>query len=395
MLYEEKMKDEIISKYTIPQKPGKDGYYRVWVADETKATGRRQITARNLDALKDKLYAFEKGCLNSGRKTFKDVFEINQKLKLEFVKRRSDIESTKSTIKRNQADFKRFIQGTRLENMFIDEISKKDLENVLLLNCKRYEMIRSSFNALRTVLSSTMKFAYQEELIDNNPYDRLDFKRYERLYDDGATTSERVFDDIQTKKILKALEHIHETRPQQMTAWTVHLEMLVNFRPGEAPVLLWEDIHDNFFGVCKEQIKTVDGEHLSVDHTKTRYNRRVPLTPKVKELLERIKAVQDVYFPDTEFLFPNATGDGCVKKKAVYDVFRRVCKKCGIELDTTARKGTSAFRKACSTKVQTATNPDFESKIFGHSPEVARKHYLADDGIDMNEAVRILDALGF
>ena len=395
ILYEQAMKNEIISKYTIPSKPSKDGYFRVWVADSTKKTGRRQITAKTLEELENKLYAIEKGRYGSARKTFKECFYILQESKMQYIKKQADIESTKSTIKRNKADFRRFIEGTALENMYVDEVTKKDLEANILFNCQRYDLIKSSFNAMKTILSSTMRFAFTEEWIESNPYERLDFRQYKRLYDDGADTIDRMFDDIQIQKILRELEKIHSEHPAQMTAWCAHLEMLVGFRPGEAPPLLWEDIHGNYFKVCKEQIKTVSGAHMGVNHTKTRYNRRMPLTPRGKALLERIKAVQSVYFPDTPFLFPNTDGTDCVKKNAVYKVLQRICDRCEISLSTNARKGTSAFRKRQSTMLQKATSAELESRINGHSPDVAKRHYLGDDGVNMEEAVRVLDALGY
>lgn len=394
-MYELKMKEEAIAKYTIPDKPCSDGYYHVRLIDKNGRRSNKQVTARDIPELKEKLYKYEKGIDGSARRTFKEVFELLQESNLECVKNPLDLESKKSTADRNRKDFRRFISGTDLENMYVDDITKKDLDRLIIMNCKRYDLIKSAFNAMRCVLSSTMRFAFEEEMIETNPYMRLRFKKYDQLYFDGADTVDRMFNDIQIQKIKDELEKIHEKRPYQMTAWAVHLELLVNFRPGEAPLLLWEDIHENYFGVCKEQIKTVSGAHLGVNHTKTRYNRRVPLTPRVQKLLDRIKAFQSVYYPNTPYLFPNVDGTDCVKKKAVYDCLHRICERCGIQLSSQARKGSSAFRKAGSSKVQTATNPDFESKIFGHSPEVARKHYLADDGLDMDEAVKILDALGF
>ena len=152
----------------------------------------------------------------------------------------------------------------------------------------------------------------------------------------------------------------------------------------------WKDQHER----RSKKYLNSSGAHISVNHTKTRYNRRVPLTPRVRAFLDRIKAVQSVYYPDTPFLFPNEEGTDCIKKNAAYKVLNRICSNCGIKLDTTAKKGTSAFRKTYSSKTYYAGGAEFESIVQGHSPDVAKKHYLDNDGLDMDEAVKILDAIG-
>ena len=64
---------------------------------------------------KKNIYIYEKGLEGSARKTFKEVFELLQEENLLCVKSASDLESKKSTVKRNRADFRRFITGTSLE----------------------------------------------------------------------------------------------------------------------------------------------------------------------------------------------------------------------------------------------------------------------------------------
>ena len=51
-------KKELLKKYSIPAKPGSDGYYRIYVKDATKKTGRRQLFAKSRNEREDKLYAF-------------------------------------------------------------------------------------------------------------------------------------------------------------------------------------------------------------------------------------------------------------------------------------------------------------------------------------------------
>ena len=70
ILYAMKEKEELLSKYTFPEHAGGDGYYRIYVKDATKKSGRKQLFAKTLDELQDKVYKYEKGVLGNGRKTF-------------------------------------------------------------------------------------------------------------------------------------------------------------------------------------------------------------------------------------------------------------------------------------------------------------------------------------
>ncbi|MCI9418252.1 MAG: hypothetical protein HFI82_12775, partial [Eubacterium sp.] len=133
-------KEELLKKYTLPKKTGKDGYYRVNVSNPTKKSGRTTISAKSIEDLKDKLYKYEKGMEGTARKTFGDVFEIVQKEKTKYIKDREKLISVRNTIGRNASEYRRFFSGTEFEKKFIDEITKKDIENVVYMNLSRYDL---------------------------------------------------------------------------------------------------------------------------------------------------------------------------------------------------------------------------------------------------------------
>ena len=60
-LYMNLEKQEILSKYSFPSKPSKDGYYRIYVPDASKKAGRSQLFAKSIADLEEKVYSFEKG----------------------------------------------------------------------------------------------------------------------------------------------------------------------------------------------------------------------------------------------------------------------------------------------------------------------------------------------
>ena len=82
-LYEKAMKEEILSKYSFPTKPSSDGYFHIYVKDETKKSGRRQLKDKDLDKLRKKVYEYETTYILSKRLTFKDVFKLCSKEMME------------------------------------------------------------------------------------------------------------------------------------------------------------------------------------------------------------------------------------------------------------------------------------------------------------------------
>ena len=174
-LYIKMEKEQILSSYTFPAKPSSDGYFHVYVST---ADGRKQIKARNLEKLKEKVYEYEKGINGATRKTFKDAFENVQQEKLVYVKDVEKLVSVNNTICTARSNYKRFFDGTEFETMFIDEISKADIEKLCFDILKKQELKKKAFMNLRNILSSVFKLAYEQYWILDNPYSRINFKKY-------------------------------------------------------------------------------------------------------------------------------------------------------------------------------------------------------------------------
>jgi len=148
-------------------------------------------------------------------------------------------------------------------------------------------------------------------------------------------------------------------------------------------------LHNNRLTVKKYKDKK---EHcVIVNHTKTGKNRIFPRSTTLNSFLERLFTVLDQYYPDSEYLFPANTDTGVISNKTVYNYYRRVCKKLGINLSRDEIKGTHSFRRNAITDVVNATggNLILASALFGNSPEVAKKNYYT--GINRQEALQALN----
>jgi len=397
-LYMLKEKEFALSKYTFPTNIGKDGYYRIWVADTSKKAGRKQLTAKTIEELKDKVYQFEKGYYGSARKTFRDVFFIVQEQKIKYIKNPEKLLSAQNTIGRNKTEYKRFFQDTEFEKMFIDEISKRDVEEIVRFNLDRYSLKKKAFSSLRGIMFSVFSFAYEEYWISDNVYTRINFKKFDNMLEEDVPIEIRVHSQNDVSRIMEYLHNHQKKKPYYIPAYALELQIIAGMRRGELPPLKWDtSITDEFILINAEQltVKRNGGnikEHcVIVQHTKTHRNRKFPRTDAVNDLLERLYFVHERYYPKSRYLFPADNENGVITNNTVYNFYRRVLKKLSIEVDADIIKGTHSFRRNAITDVVNATNGNIimASQLFGNSPEVAKKNYYTN--IDFASALSALN----
>ena len=102
--------------------------------------------------------------------------------------------------------------------------------------------------------------------------------------------------------------------------------------------------------------------------------------------------VHDRYYPDSEYLFPADSPNGCITNNVVYNFYRRVCQKLGIKISRNVIKGTHSFRRnAISQVINNAEGgATMASQLYGNTPDVALRHYYA--GLDLTTARKVLEA---
>ena len=390
-------KNQILKNYSFPQKPGKDGYYRIYVSDITKSSGRRQLFAKSIEELRDKVYEYEKREAGSTSKSFADVFEIVVSQKLKYVKDPEKKLSRQNTISISRSNYNRYFDGTDFANMFIESITKKDIDKIILHNLNRYSMRDRAFNNMVGILRMVFSFAYEEYLITDNTFSRVNLKKYRDLLTPNVDIEKRVHSQDELSMILDALHEYQTTKPEYTPAWALEFQIIIGARRGEIAPLRRCDITDRYISISREQLTVKKfgdvPEHFKiVEHTKTYKNRVYPKTVLVNEYLDRLLAMLDKYYPGSEYLFPDKNTDlGVINNNTVYRLYSRICKKLGIKISRAEIKGTHSFRRNAITDVVNSTggNVVLASKLFGNSPEVACKNYYT--GIDLNEALEALN----
>jgi integrase len=401
ILYAMKERNELLSKYTFPEQAGGDGYFRIYVKDVTQKSGRKQLSAKSLDALQEKVYQYEKCVLGNGRKTFDNVFQLVEQDKIKYIKDNVRLLSVQNTVLRDYSEYKRFFEGTEFAQMYVDEISRKDIENIIYANLAKYDLRIKGFASMKAILRGVFKKAYYEGWIEENQYERVDMKKYQSMLIADVPVNQRYHSNETVSRILDFAHDYQKRRPDYMPAYALEMQILMGARRGEVPPLEWTDINNSCIQIAKTQLtvkkskKVEKGSYVTVPHTKTYVDRSFPISNDLSEFLERLREVHKDYYPDSKYLFPANNANGVITNNAVYNFYYRTCKKLGIEINREFRKGTHSFRRNAITDVINSSggNIVLASKLFGNSPEVAKKNYFT--GIDMNDALECLNKRKF
>ncbi len=252
--------------------------------------------------------------------------------------------------------------------------------------------------AMRGIIKAVLKLAFEEYWIKDNPYDRVNFKKYDDMLKETVPIDERVHTDYEVSRILDYIHERQKRKPDYVTSYCLELVILAGLRRGEAPPLELADIHDGYFEISKQQItvKKYDSDShdrdVIVGHTKTYVTRRFPITNEIQSFLERYLAIHERYHSGDPHLFPEPKNEsGVISNRAVYKYYVRICRNLGIEISKDRSKGPHSFRRNGITKItnNTGGNLMLASLVYGNSPQTAKKYYYT--GFDLEKAKAALD----
>ena len=253
---------------------------------------------------------------------------------------------------------------------------------------------------MKSILKKVFDFSYREYWIVDNPYDRINWSdlRFVNMILPDKDVSERGYTEAEMEMVRNYLQQKHVTDPAYLPAYALEMQIIMGLRRGEVPALRWNDIHDTYVDICREQItvKRNGGsvkEHFKiVNHTKTNKNRRYPMTKELRKFLATLKNIHKDNEIQSEYLFPADSETGVITNNTVYNFYRRMCRKLSIPISREVTRGTHGFRRNAITDVveRSGGNIIMAAQLFGNSPEVAKKNYYT--GLNMANALAVLDA---
>lgn len=387
------IRDELLSEYDFDTlKPDAKGVYRIWVPDPKVPSGKKRLYAKNIDNLKEKVYQHLKGVPGSkANQTFKYVFEEAQRYELTNTTPERQI-SRNNTVARNNAFYKRFFDGTDFEKIPISLISVRDLDTFIRETMKKFRFTKSSRNALRTIINLVFKRALYMEWIPDNIAAKIIWKDYDRFLCSTAPISKRAFTDEEIGKMIKQDRERQEKDPSFITPYAHEFQTITAFRRGEICPLRWEDVdfERGTIYVHQEQLEDRLNNHelYIADYTKTHKDREYPIADQEEAFLRKLWRVHEQYYPNSPFLFPADTPNGCITCQAVMGYHRRLCEGLDIPMSNEYRRGPHAFRRTRITDVVNATggNMMLAAQMYGNSPETIRNNYYTQDSIEKQRA---------
>lgn len=381
-------KKKVLEKYTFPEKPNSKGIYRIWVPDITAKGGRRQISAKNLEKLQDKVFEYETGRDASGVITFKLAFEKTQEFELDNISEQRKY-SKMNTVSKNRSEYKRFFAGTGFELMSIQDITIVDLDAMIRKILKTNHLTKKGLDSVRGIINSVYKRAYFLGWVSENTASRLVWKDYHRMLYESTPIIERDYSGDELAKFENELSRYHKEHPDYMPAYALEFQIITGMRRGEIPPLTWKDVdfEKGTIHIHREQLtlKNAPGNaNKIVEYTKNGKARYYPIADMEQEFLERLKAVHDHYYPDSPFLFPGESENGCISNDTVYQFFHRMCTRLDIPVTRECMRGTHAFRRNAITEIVNISggNVVLTAQMFGNSPETIRKHYYTQDNLE-------------
>lgn len=387
-------REEILDKHIFPTKPSSDGYYHIQIKDETKRSGRRQIKAKTLEDLQEKVIKADWGLYGGGcEATFEDIFTIVESKKLEHVVDPEKRLSRENTVHRDKCEFKRYFGGTKFADALITDITKKDIEKIIWDNLQSRPMREKAFRSMCGILNQVFAYAYNEHLIQDNPYSRIDHKAFRDGIMPDSKPVEKVYHKEEQKKLMDAMHQDQRNRPWYMPAWAAEFQALIGGRGAEITPMEWSDIRDGKIMIYKQQLINEESRAcMVVKHTKNHRDRVFPITREIQEFLNRLKAVHDEYYSDSVYLFPGESESGRLSYTVVGSYFAKLVRKNGISSRDGAKRGLHSFRRDGITKVINSVggSPAIAAEIYGNSPGVAFKNYYT--GVNIDEVRTILES---
>lgn len=391
-------KENELKNYVFPQKPSTDGFYHIAIKDASRKGGRRQFKAKTIDQLKDKVYTFVTNADPTVvyKPTFKLIFKEACKARLSYVKRADRKISVQNTITRNERAYERFFADSSFERLLINQITTKNIEDIFYKNLQKYNLRKHAFATMCGIVSSTMRYAFEQDYIQVNPYLKVNISKFKDMIQDEVPITSRVHSQAEIDAILDSIHEYQRKMPRYTVAYALECQILVGMRKGEVPPLLWEDINfeDGVLYIHQEQlVQYKKGEHekfIVVNHTKTNKNRWFPINDALHEFLLRLKEVDDKYYTGTKYLFPDKNGKECIKSRNIYQLYKRICHKLRIELSYDHIKGTHSFRRNAITKTVNKSGGDLvlAAQLYGNSPKVIEQHYFT--GVDLEVARKMV-----
>lgn len=335
-----------------------DGYYHVRLHDDA----RTQVKSKTIDGVVDLIY---KRIKTQNYHVFSDVF-------IEKIHHELSIGGNPNTTRTHKDQYKQFIQGTNLEDMDINSMTKFDLINYLdgLVQYWKGRTSNRSFSNVLSLINGVFSYARLKGYTELETDSVLrDYKRNlnRSLWKSSVKKpEEEVFSDEEDAAII---QYIKTNTWNDMRDVAILFARFTGNRPGENVALKASDFDGYELHYNRTQTKDENGNVVVSEHCKTQERECTSevLSDVALEIFTHAKELN----PNGEYLFEV---DGKRITSAVLDHrLRRICKKIGIP-----PRSMNKLRKTFASDLARQGIPDkVLQRQMGHTDiKTTRKHYI-------------------
>lgn len=245
----------------------------------------------------------------------------------------------------------------------IQKMSKKDVEN-FIINQQEYGRAVNTINARLRAGHTFFNFCLSKKYVKENPYANV--QQLKKRYHVGATYSK-----LQLKKLLDAPDIKTFVGLRDLAIMCTFA--FCGIRLNELISLRIQDV--SFEGVGA----------INVQWAKNRYARRIPLTKRLKKVLQAYLVERGVL--DTDALFISADNTP-INPRSIQNRLKFYGEKTGVIKEIPVNP--HAFRRTfCRLKVEAGTNIFVLQRLIGHQSLEVLKRYVEIYGRDLEEAIEI------
>ena len=369
-----------LEKHTTGIWQGKNGSYYTYLPDEKAKNGRKLVKKTSRKSVEDVIVDYYKAM--ETEPYIGDVFRAWAGERLKYN------EITKQTYDRYLTDYKRFIEGSELEQRRFRYVTEELLEEFIKSAIRENELTAKAWGNLRILIRGIFKYGKKKGLTSISITNFMgDLELSKNIFRKRIFTDEEsVFTQNEVDRIVEYID----SHPESIINLGIKLVFETGLRAGELSALKSEDFDGNVLTVRRTEIKFKDENDHCVfevrENTKGRDGiRKVIVTDRAICIIDRVRQIN----PNGEYLFMK---DGRRVRGNYFTVhLERICRNLGI-----GQRSLHKVRKTYATKLLNGgVDEMLVIKQMGHTDISTTKGFYYFDNREDSEAVKMIqDAIG-
>ena len=278
-----------------------------------------------------------------------------------------------NTIKKYNADYKRFFKGTEFENFYIKEITEEDIRAFISCTVREKKLCKKTLKSLYGYIKGTFHSALVNKVISDDPMKYITTKQFFKwCVETPKTTEKRTVSDSDWNKLQAQIKNDHLIKPNYIPVYAIELARLTGMRVGELAALRWDAISNDCILIDKSEKYDREKKEYYIDKTKNCKERPFPITKEIQKLLSEIKKVEIKYGYICDWVFANEHGR--IHARVISDCIRNKCIQVGI-----APVSIHALRRTANSKMRCNGVPvTVAASLLGHTVAVNESNYTYD-----------------